>query len=148
MLDRLGRRQQARVMRRAALEFVHDLLAFGNDAFDGVAGLAARALADQFEDLGQAFDLGLGFLFVHLERGFQFLVLCGARHLAQRGRDLALGIVDVLQGFVEQRVKRLVGHGKLLGVSRPRCQEWQGALPSQQPGAATVPDALKRNHNY
>ena len=63
MFDGLRGGQQARVMRRAALEFLHDLLAFRDDALDRVAGLALGALAEDLEDLLQALDLGGDFAF-------------------------------------------------------------------------------------
>lgn len=59
MLDRLGGGDQASVKSRRFLELLDYLLAFGDDALDGLASLTSRRPAEQFEDLLKAFDLAL-----------------------------------------------------------------------------------------
>src|SRR5216683_7712067 len=71
MLDGLGRGQHAGIERLAALVLVHDLLALVEDALDGVTGLAARRLVDQFENLLEAFDLAFGLAEMLFERRAQ-----------------------------------------------------------------------------
>ncbi len=67
MLDGLSRRDEAGVQCNGILKFLDDLLAFGNDALDCLAGLAARRLADNLEKLLQALDLALGLVLMHEE---------------------------------------------------------------------------------
>jgi hypothetical protein len=62
VLDGLRGGEQAGIKRGLALVFVHDLLALVEDAFDGVAFLAARRFAQKFEDLLQTLDLSFGFV--------------------------------------------------------------------------------------
>src|SRR3984885_887026 len=57
VLDRLSGREKARVERRHSLEVLHDLRTFFRDAVDGGAGFSARRLADDLEDLIEAFHL-------------------------------------------------------------------------------------------
>ena len=57
MLDRLRRRQQAGIERRRVLVFLHDLLAFLDDAEDGVAGLALGRLTKRLESLLEASEV-------------------------------------------------------------------------------------------
>src|SRR5690606_30839814 len=116
MLDRLRGGDQAGVEGRRVLELVHDLLAFGDDALDGVAGLAARRLADDVEHLLETFEMALGLLAMLLEGRFQLGGLRRALHLRQRLQNLPLRVIDVLKGFMEQVVQRLFpcGHGRRL----------------------------------
>ena len=73
MLDRLSGGQQAGVEGGRVGILLHDLLAFIEDTFDGIALLAARGLAEQLEYLFQPFDLPLGLVVVFLESGPQFV---------------------------------------------------------------------------
>ena len=94
----------------AALEVFHDRLAFFEDAQDGVAGLAARGLADDLEDLLEALDVALGLLQMLFEAGLELGILRGLGHLRQRFHDLLFGVVDVLEGIEEQVLEGLFGH--------------------------------------
>src|SRR5579859_562641 len=67
MLDRLSRRQKARVECRSISVLVHDFLAFVEDALDSIALLAARRLAEKLEDLFEAFDLSFGLVVMLLK---------------------------------------------------------------------------------
>ena len=77
MLHRLRGSEQTGVEGGAALVFFDDLVALGQYAFDCVAGLATRRLADDLEDLLKAFDLAFGLILVLGERGLQFRRLSG-----------------------------------------------------------------------
>ena len=79
------------------------------NAEDGVAGLAARWLAEQFEDLLQPFDMALGFVKVLLEAGLQFRRGRRLGHLRQGLHDLLFGVVDVLERIEKQVVQGLFG---------------------------------------
>ena len=59
VLDRLRGGEQAGIEGRGAFVFVHDLLAFVENAHDGIASLAAGRLAEQFKYLLEALDAGL-----------------------------------------------------------------------------------------
>ena len=67
MLDRLRGGEQAGIERGRILVLRHDLLAFIEDALDGIAFLAARGLAEQLEDFLEPLDLPLGLVVVLLE---------------------------------------------------------------------------------
>ena len=54
------------------LDFFHVLLGFIDDAFDGLAFLAACRNVQHLEDLVEPLDLALGFLAVSLKRFLQF----------------------------------------------------------------------------
>src|SRR5579871_707738 len=109
MLDGLRRSEQAGVQRRRALVLLHYLLALGDDAHDGVAGLALRFGVDFLEHLFETRDVLFGLPLVLLESLLQFVALCGFGHLGQRGQDFLFGEVDVLQRVVKQVVQRFVG---------------------------------------
>src|SRR5713226_7634880 len=68
MLDGLRRGKHAGIECLAALVLVHDLLALVEDALDRVAGLAARRLVEQFEDLFETLHLTFGLAMMLLER--------------------------------------------------------------------------------
>src|ERR1700744_2505629 len=67
MLDRLSRRQKARVECGSISVLVHDFLAFVENALDGIALLAARRLAEKLEDLFEAFNLSFGLVVMLLK---------------------------------------------------------------------------------
>src|SRR5271166_2184541 len=67
MLDRLSRRQKARVECQSMSVLVHDFLAFVEDALDGIALLAARRLAEKLKDLFEAFNLLFGLVVMLLK---------------------------------------------------------------------------------
>ena len=69
VLNGLGSSQEPCIQSGRSLELLDDFFAFGDDAFDRVAGLATGALADDVEDLLQALNLALSL----------FLVFCAAR---------------------------------------------------------------------
>jgi hypothetical protein len=77
------------------------ILAFVQDAFDGVAFLAARRLAQKFEDLLQAIGLSFGFVMMFFECSPKLIGIGRLRHLRQRFIDLLFGVVDVLQRIEE-----------------------------------------------
>src|SRR3954471_4592538 len=110
VLDRLRRRDQAGVERRAAGELLHHLLAFLQDALDGLARHALGLLAQEPEDLLEALDLLFRLAAVLLERGLELLVLGGAGHLRQGFQYLVFGVVDILGGVQEQALQVLLGH--------------------------------------
>src|SRR5215203_1166204 len=64
VLDGLSSRDDPGISGWASTERLHDLLAFGNDALDGLALHAFGLLAQTLEHLVQAFHLLLGFLLV------------------------------------------------------------------------------------
>ena len=108
MLDGLRRGEQAGIERLGALVLVHDLLALVENAHDGIAGLAAGRLVEQFENLLEALDLAFGLVVMLLERGAQLVGGGRLRHLRQRLQDLLFGEVDVLQRIEEQIVEVFV----------------------------------------
>src|SRR3954465_7199149 len=110
VLDRLRRRDQARVQRRAAGELLHHLLAFLEDALDRFARHALGLLAQEPEDLLEAPDLLLGLAAVRVERGLELLMLCHAGQLRQGLQYLVLGEVDALHGMEEQALQVPLGH--------------------------------------
>src|SRR5882724_2033595 len=118
VLDGLRGGKHAGVKRLAALVLVHDLLALVEDALDRVAGLAARRLVEQFENLLEALDLAFGLAVVLFERRTQLVGLSGLRHFRQHLQNLLFGVVNVLQGIEEEIVEVFVfffcGHGALL----------------------------------
>jgi hypothetical protein len=93
---------------------------------DGVAGLAARRLVDQFEDLFQPLDLALGLAMMLFERRAQLVGLGGLRHFRQRLQNLLFGEINVLERIEEQVVEVFVfgSHGALHCEIRniPVCQ--------------------------
>jgi hypothetical protein len=95
MLDRLRGGQEACVQSGRILELLHHLLAFLDDADDGVAGLPARRLVDFFEHLLEPRDVLVSLGLVEFE-------LCGLRHLGKGAQDFLLSKVDVLEHFVKQ----------------------------------------------
>src|SRR5258705_12735926 len=97
MLDRLRGGQQTGVERWRIGILLHDLLAFIENALDGIALLAARGLAEQLEYLFQALDLSLGLIMMLFERGPQLVRIGRLRHFRQRLQDLLFGVVDVLE---------------------------------------------------
>ena len=105
MLDGLRAGQQTGVERRRPLELLDHLLALVDEAVDRLALLAFRRLLDHREHLLQAIDLALRFPLVLRERLAQVGGLRRLRHLGQRGEDLLLGVVDVLERVVEEVVE-------------------------------------------
>src|SRR5712692_6323778 len=105
VLDRLRGGKHAGVKRLAALVLVHDLLALVEDALDRVAGLAARRLVEQFENLLEALDLAFGLAVMLFERRTQLVGLSGLRHFRQRLQNLLFGVINVLQGIEEEIVE-------------------------------------------
>ena len=87
MLYGLGRRHKACVKGGCALIFGHDFGTLIDDPVNGRACLALGPFADQFEDLFQALDLGLGFGAVFFKSGGDFLAFCGLCHLGQGSED-------------------------------------------------------------
>ena len=141
MLDRLRARQQAGVEGRRALVFLHDLLAFVDDADDGIAGLALRLLADQAEHLFEPLHLAFGLRVMLLERRPELVRLRRLRHLGQGGENFLLGEIDVLERVVKQVLERLgfFGHclTPLCNPAPQRCNR-QG-VPCLQPRCPTAP---------
>ncbi len=88
----------------------HDFLALIEDAKDGVAGLAARALAQDFEHALKPFHLHFGFLAVLFEAGTKLFGRGSLGHLRQCLQDLPFGVVDVLEGVEKEIVQLLVSH--------------------------------------
>jgi len=58
---------QADVQGRVVPEALHDALAILDNAEDGVAGVSARRLADELENLSEAFNMSFSFLAMGLE---------------------------------------------------------------------------------
>jgi len=85
------------------------------DALDRIAGLAARWLVEQFEDLLEAFHLSLGLAVMLLERRPQLVGLGGFCHFRQRPQNLLFGEINVLQRIEEEVVEVFVFffHGAL-----------------------------------
>src|SRR5581483_10091947 len=114
---------EARIERRRALELLHHLFGFLDDAENGVAGLAVRLLLDRREDLLQPLDVAFGFFGVLLKGRFEVLVLRGLRQLGDRSDELLLGEIDVLQRLVEKFIEllRFLGHLRLLLHTNTAC---------------------------
>ena len=89
------------------LNLFHVLFGFIDDAFDGLALLAARRNVQHLEHLIEPLDLAFGFLAVGLERFLQFPALGLLDHARQGFEDLLFGVVDVLEGCDEQIIHRL-----------------------------------------
>ena len=105
MLDALGRRNQREVGGRILLlfAFLHDLLAFLDQAHHALARLGAGILAEQFEAFVDALDLTLGLGQMLLEQFPQLVEPRGLRHLGKRFGQLLLGVENVTQ-FMEQEI--------------------------------------------
>src|SRR5580698_2406416 len=73
MLNCLRAREETRIQCWAALEVLHDLIAFLKDTVDGVASLSARRFADKLEDALNALNLSFGFIPMMQERCAQFV---------------------------------------------------------------------------
>ncbi len=106
---------QARVHGRLVEVFLHDRLAFFDDAGNALAVLAARLLAERFEHLLQAFDLAAGLLEVRLEGIAEISRGGGLREFRQRLGQLFLGIVGVAK-LVDKGIVQCcqIGHDSLL----------------------------------
>jgi hypothetical protein len=123
MLYGLSGCNETRIKSRRALELFHDFFGFIDNAFDGRAGLAPGALANQLEDRLKALDLALSFFLVSNERFLQFFVLRTTCHFTKRRRDLALGVVDVFQRLVKKIVQGFLRHFVLLCVELTEPEE-------------------------
>jgi hypothetical protein len=102
VLHLLGGADQRGVQHRAALELVHQLLAFLDQALHRLAGLALGLDAELAGGLLQPLHLALRLLAVLLEGLLQALGAGGLCHRGQRLQDLGLGAVGVLQHGLEQ----------------------------------------------
>jgi hypothetical protein len=89
--------EQAGIEGRFALVLFHDFLALIEDAFDGVALLAARWLAEQIEYLLQAPDLAFRLVMMFFECRPKLVGVGRLGHLRQRLIDLLFGVIDVLE---------------------------------------------------
>jgi hypothetical protein len=85
VLDRLRGGEQAGIEGRFALVLFHDFLALIEDAFDGVALLAARRLAEQVEYLLQAPDLAFRLIMMFFECRPMLVGICRLGILAYQG---------------------------------------------------------------
>ncbi len=111
MFDGLRGGDQSCIEGLRTLEVLHDFLAFRDDAFDRVAGLAACRLADHLKHLFEALYLRLGLVPVLLERHLEFLGLGAFHHFREGFEDFLLGVVDVFQCLVEELFQVLfLGH--------------------------------------
>ena len=102
MLDCLRGGEKTGVKGGRALVLVHDLLALFDDSHDGIAGLALWGFVDRGEHLFQPLDLTLGFRQVLLEGRLEFGGFRRLGHLRQRGQNLLLREIDVLQRVEKQ----------------------------------------------
>ncbi|MNE62790.1 hypothetical protein D3C80_1580980 [compost metagenome] len=107
MFDGLSRRDETGIERWRSLELLDDLFAFGDDALDGFAGLAACRLAEKLEHLFKALDLSLSFFAMLQEAFFPLLRLRSTRHFRQRLQDLLFCKVNVFQRVQKQVVECL-----------------------------------------
>ena len=122
MLHRLGAGDQDGIGGLAVLELLEMILKLGVQALDAFAGLAARRLADDLEDLLKTLDLAFAFLRVLFQRLAQLVVLGSLGGLLQRADRGALGVKDVLEAIVERIFKGFRGgHEKLLNVLVGTC---------------------------
>src|SRR5262249_18784658 len=110
MLRRLRGRQYPSVADVVLHALLHHLLAFSNDAEDGVALFRLGLLVDHPERLLQALDVTLGFLEMIGESLLQVWVGAVLGELRQHFHELLLGVVDVLQQGVKKLVHRPVFH--------------------------------------
>jgi hypothetical protein len=108
MLDRLRGSEKTGVEGGGALEIRHHLQAFVDHSVNSVAGLAFCRAINSAKNPLEPMDLALGFSFVLLERTLQILRLRSLRHLRKRLHDLVFGVIDVLQGLVEEIIEPLV----------------------------------------
>src|SRR4026208_1988010 len=108
MLDRLRRRQQTGIERRLTLEFLHDLLAFGDDAHDGITGLPTRRLVQLLEDLFKSGHVLLRLPVVLLESGAKLAGLRRLGYFRESGKDLLFREIDVLKRVVKQFLQVLL----------------------------------------
>jgi hypothetical protein len=102
MFDGLPRGGETGVERTFSLVFLHDLLGLVDNAQDRFTGLAARRLAELFEDLLEAFDVSFRFLTMSLESFPQLGRGSGFRHFGQCPKDLLFGEIDVFQGILKE----------------------------------------------
>jgi hypothetical protein len=99
------------------IDILDDLLAFGDNAEDGVALPAARLLLDQLEDFFEPVDLALGLFEMMGKSLSELLVGAVLGELGKRLRELLLGEIYVLQ----LRVKKFFH-----GLHRGGCPEHGG----------------------
>ena len=134
MFDGLRRREHGSVERVGAFVLLHHFLALIEDALDAIAGLAARRLFHQFENLFEALDLAFGLAMMLLEGRSQLVGTGRLRHLRQRSQNLLFGVINILERIQEEVVEVFVfrGHGAL------RCG-FLGFLATLPPLNATSP---------
>src|SRR5690606_32806226 len=151
MLDGLRGGDEAGIEGIGALRLVHDLLALGDDAFDGLARHAGNAFVHQLEHLFKTLDVVLGLLFVLLERLSQLGRVRLLGHFRQRFEDGLLSGVHVLEEVCEELVERIHRHWETLSCPdvvtaspsprQPLCS-WCGERASRRP-VLTSHDALE-----
>ena len=110
MFDSLGGPNECGIQHGIVAVFIDDLLAFLDEAFHCFADLAARFLAQPFENLFEPVDVPLGLFQVILKcplqlRGGSFL-----GHFRQRLHQLVLGVVEVFQFIDVQVFQRIHTH--------------------------------------
>ena len=115
MLHGLRRRDQTGIRSLAALELLQDLLAFLNDALNGLARDPLGPLAHDLEHLLEPFHLALGFSQVNGKRAPEPFRLSGFRHLRQGFEDGVLGEVGVLELVDEEGLQIFLSHGSISG---------------------------------
>ncbi len=108
VLDGLRTTDQDRISRVGIAEVLEVFFHLGGDALHGLAGLGTCRLADDLEHLLQALDLMRALLGVGLERLLQLVVLGRLGGFLERLHGLLLGVIDVLQRFVEGVVECLL----------------------------------------
>ena len=95
MLDLLRRRDQRGIDRRRPLEGCHHLLSFFQKPHRSFAGLPSGLTVKALEDLANLDHVPFGLFQMQFKRLLQWRAGGGFRHLWQRLRDPALGIVNV-----------------------------------------------------
>ena len=118
MLDLLRRRDHHRVARAVLRRLADHVVAFGEQVLDALAFLAAGRHPQPLENLFKTVDVLLRLLQMLFECRLQLPVGRSFRELRQRLRQLLLGVVNVLQFFLQQIFERIqCGHGASVKVS-------------------------------
>jgi hypothetical protein len=86
-------------------------LAFGDEAFGGLARLGARGLPEHLEAALEALDVAPGLVAMFAEGGRELFALGGFGELRERVEELPLGTQQVLHRMVQDVLQVRDGHG-------------------------------------
>ena len=102
MLNRLRSCKETRIQRFAVGILLTNIVAFLDDALNGLAGLRLGLLADHLEHFFETLHMTFRLFEMGRERILQFVRLCGLRHLRECLPDCLLGKIDVPERIVKQ----------------------------------------------